>query len=341
MTLIGRRTLSTVLVGLLVVGIAGAALGQSEEEVAEARKEAEAAAEALRGAAAETSTSEQQLVAAVFRYEELTAELSTLSFDLVDLLEETRNRERAVREQRRRARELTVQAYIAAGTADLPTIISARNLEDAVLVAEIRARIAAGRTRGLRALSDVTSDLDRQRGLLEVARRQQATLREEAQSLLPGLDDLVTRARLREAFAADRDTLATERYQLAAAELDAALALVSPRALRWKSLVEKYFPEPTIWAALDVLDCESQGDPEAVNAESDASGLFQFLRGTWLFASAGAGFDGADRTDPEANIASAAWLVERSEALAHPRGAWGHWLCQPSPPQTAGVTGSG
>lgn len=337
----GRRTLSTVLVTLLVFGIAGAALGQSEEEVAGARGEAEAAAGALRSAAAATSTSEQQLVAAVYRYEQLTAELSTVSFDLVDVLEETRSRERAVREHRQRARELTVRAYIAAGNADLPTIISAGSLEDATLIAEIRARIAEGRTRSIRTLRDVTSDLDRQRRLLEVARRRQATLREEAQSLLPGLADLVTGARLREAFAADREEVAAERYQLAAAELEAALALVSPRALRWRSLVEKYFPEPTIWAALEVLDCESRGDPEAVSPESDASGLFQFLAGTWLFASAGAGFGAADRTDPEANIAAAAWLVERSEALAHPRGAWGHWECQPSTPQTPAVTGSG
>lgn len=337
----GRRILSTVLVSVLVLGVAGAALGQSEEEVARARDEAETAVALLRDAAGATLTSEQQLVTAVHRYEQLTAGLSTVAFDIVDVLEETRSRERAVREQRQRARQLIVQAYIAAGNAELPTMISARTLEDAAFVAEIRARIAAGRSRGLRTLRDVTSDLDRQRGLLEVARGRQARLRETAQSLLPGLADLVTEARLREAFAANREGVAAERYQLAAAELEAALALVSPRALRWKSLVEKYFPEPTIWAALNVLDCESRGDPEAVNAESDASGLFQFLRGTWLFASTGAGFGGADRTDPEANVAAAAWLVERSEALAHPRGAWGHWLCQPSTPETQEVTGSG
>ncbi|MBT8240278.1 MAG: hypothetical protein KJN63_03535, partial [Acidimicrobiia bacterium] len=70
------------------------------------------------------------------------------------------------------------------------------------------------------------------------------------------------------------------------------------------------------------------GTPTALNPTSDAAGLFQFLPGTWLIASKGAGFEGADPYEPEANVASAAWLVQRSIDWEHPEGAWGHWACK-------------
>ncbi|NIA24382.1 MAG: transglycosylase SLT domain-containing protein [Gammaproteobacteria bacterium] len=75
--------------------------------------------------------------------------------------------------------------------------------------------------------------------------------------------------------------------------------------------------------------CESGGNPDAKNPYSTATGLFQFLRGTWAIASVRAGFGGYSRLDPEANIASAAWLVKYSIRTQHPGGAWGHWSCKP------------
>ena len=56
------------------------------------------------------------------------------------------------------------------------------------------------------------------------------------------------------------------------------------------------------------MECESKGDPNAYNEASGASGLFQFLPGTWTSASVSAGWAGADVFDGEANIAVAAWL---------------------------------
>jgi hypothetical protein len=97
----------------------------------------------------------------------------------------------------------------------------------------------------------------------------------------------------------------------------------------WRPLVARYFPPDRVGEALQVMHCESRGNPDATNPQSEAAGLFQFLESTWVLASARAGFTGASRYDPEANVASAAWLVAHSVAVDHPRGAWGHWSCQP------------
>ena len=97
----------------------------------------------------------------------------------------------------------------------------------------------------------------------------------------------------------------------------------------WRPLVAQYFPDHQVESALSVMRCESNGDPNAVNSRSGASGLFQFMPGTWNWASAQGGFGGYSPFHAEANIASAAWLVEYSTQTGHPRGPWGHWTCRP------------
>ncbi len=97
----------------------------------------------------------------------------------------------------------------------------------------------------------------------------------------------------------------------------------------WRPLVETYFAPGQVENALVVMRCESNGDPNAVNSRSGAAGLFQFMPGTWNWASEQAGFGGSDPFHAEANIAAAAWLVEYSTQTGHPRGPWGHWTCRP------------
>ena len=98
---------------------------------------------------------------------------------------------------------------------------------------------------------------------------------------------------------------------------------------QWRPLVEQYFPPERVQEAMRVMACESGGNPNAKNPTSTATGLFQFLTGTWAWSSVSAGWSGYSRLDPEANIAVAAWLVDRSVRTNHPGGAWGHWECQP------------
>lgn len=96
---------------------------------------------------------------------------------------------------------------------------------------------------------------------------------------------------------------------------------------RWRPLVETYFPADRVEEALSIIDCESNGDPGARNRRSSASGLFQFISGTWAHASEQAGFAGSSPYEPEANIAAAAWLVGYS--LDTGAAPWTHWTCRP------------
>lgn len=96
---------------------------------------------------------------------------------------------------------------------------------------------------------------------------------------------------------------------------------------RWRPIVEQYFAPERIDEALSIIDCESNGDPNARNPRSSASGLFQFLNRTWSHSSEQAGFEGASPFLPEANIAAAAWLVEHSLGVGD--SPWAHWTCRP------------
>ena len=97
----------------------------------------------------------------------------------------------------------------------------------------------------------------------------------------------------------------------------------------WRPLVAAYFDADMVDDALSVIYCESRGDPNAVNPRTGAAGLFQFMPSTWEWASSNAGLAGASVFNAEANVASAAWLVNHSIATGHPGGAWGHWSCKP------------
>lgn len=101
---------------------------------------------------------------------------------------------------------------------------------------------------------------------------------------------------------------------------------VKPEVERWRSTVSAHFPAARVDEALLIIQCESNGDPDAVNPFSGAAGLFQFLPGTWAVASVGAGLDGASVYDPAANIAAAAWLAGYYEANGSDY--WAPWTCR-------------
>jgi septal ring factor EnvC (AmiA/AmiB activator) len=99
-----------------------------------------------------------------------------------------------------------------------------------------------------------------------------------------------------------------------------------PQVERWRSLVQQFFPSTRVEEALAIIDCESHGDPDAVNPYSGASGLFQFLPSTWATTAPNAGYSGYSVFDPEANIAVAAWLANRYQQLGYPY--WTAWSCR-------------
>lgn len=86
----------------------------------------------------------------------------------------------------------------------------------------------------------------------------------------------------------------------------------------WRYLVSLYFASDDVARALQIVQCESGGNPHAANPTSSARGLFQHLGSAWERRAADAGWAGADIFDPEANVAVAAWLVYEG-------GGWSHW----------------
>jgi soluble lytic murein transglycosylase-like protein len=74
--------------------------------------------------------------------------------------------------------------------------------------------------------------------------------------------------------------------------------------------------------ALRVAKCESGYDPYAKNQNSSATGVFQFISGTWLSVvkMRGQEYTLEDRKDAEKNIDNALWLAAKE--------GWGHWECK-------------
>ena len=99
-----------------------------------------------------------------------------------------------------------------------------------------------------------------------------------------------------------------------------------PAVEQWRGLVQQHFPAHRVDEALRIMQCESNGDPDAYNPYSGASGLFQFLPSTWATTAPLAGYSGASVFDPVANTASAAWLANRYEELGEYY--WRAWSCR-------------
>lgn len=99
-----------------------------------------------------------------------------------------------------------------------------------------------------------------------------------------------------------------------------------PAVERWRSLVTSFFPSHRVEEALRIIDCESNGDPDAYNPYSGASGLFQFIPSTWATTAPRAGYAGASPFEPEANVASAAWLA--NEYQRQGEYYWQAWSCR-------------
>jgi hypothetical protein len=158
-----------------------------------------------------------------------------------------------------------------------------------------------------------------------------ALLNDELAAARIELDELFTLADARVAEAFRNLEAADEEYRAAQADLKEAQAKYrwTGSVEQWRWLVEKYFPADRVDEALRVMACESRGNPNAKNPSSSATGLFQFLDGTWAWMSVMSGWGGYSRLDPEANTAVAAYLMNFSIRSGHPGGAWGHWECKP------------
>lgn len=97
-----------------------------------------------------------------------------------------------------------------------------------------------------------------------------------------------------------------------------------PNVERWRGLVARHFPANVVDEALRIIQCESEGNPNARNPQvtvyGNAHGLFQHMDKLWPERSAKAGVGGRSFYDPEANIIVAAMLYRE-------RNNWSHWEC--------------
>jgi tetratricopeptide (TPR) repeat protein len=329
-----RRTLPLVIaLGLLLP------TGHATASVERAQQEADAAEGVLDDAAAEADAARRQhlerldeMAGFANDYRRITRQLEALAFRMSEARIEIEDIEAEVRGHRRAARERTVHSYITGGDGLLDLFLAAGSLEE---VATGRQVLAIATARDLDLADDLgtaLADLEELRQAYEDDGEAMELLQWQADRAIGQASLLVAAAAStvssKEATAAEADLA----YQAALVELEEAIAYrnaIGPSVEKWRPLVEEHFPADLVDQALAVMRCESWGNPFAVNPYSGASGLFQFMAGTWAWTAPAAGYAGVDRFDPEANVASAAYLVDYSIRTGHRNGAWGRWSCQP------------
>lgn len=101
---------------------------------------------------------------------------------------------------------------------------------------------------------------------------------------------------------------------------------INSATMAWRPLLEQHFAADLVLDALVIIQCESLGDPSAVNPYSGASGLFQFMPGTWAVASVEAGVGSQSVLNGEANVIAASWLAEYYRSRGFD--PWRPWSCR-------------
>jgi regulator of protease activity HflC (stomatin/prohibitin superfamily) len=117
-------------------------------------------------------------------------------------------------------------------------------------------------------------------------------------------------------YQAQQDALAAAEAQ--AARIAALNNHPPPPAYIAKIITDAFSPlgqDAVVWA-MRIAYCESRYHPNSVNSDSGASGLFQFMPGTW----AGTPWASQSPFDPVANAQAAAWLYSHFGP--------GRWSCK-------------
>ena len=95
-------------------------------------------------------------------------------------------------------------------------------------------------------------------------------------------------------------------------------------AAEWRPIVTEIFTDwgisEEIEHAMQIIACESLGDPFVVTPPTYVAGIFQHHPDFWTERTAKAGIPGRSIFDPEAQAIVAAWLVRDG-------GGWSHWHC--------------
>ncbi len=326
--------LRAIAVGSLVALLAAPAAAQTQRQVDDAEARSSTARRELDDAVAARDDAEAHLALALADYEAANAELERLVFATAELEGRVVAQETRTRELRRRVERLVVAAYITGRPDPVATTFDIAPGPERVMVEQVAAAQSTRAGAELEGLGEARAALSELRRRYDDDRAREAELRAGITARAAILGGLLDTTDAGVAGALDAVAAADRAYQdaLTAYEEEQRRLAALGGVLRWRPLVEQYFPPERVTEALRVMHCESRGNPDARHPASDASGLFQFLAGTWAFASPRAGFPGASRFDPEANVASAAWLVEYSIRTNHRWGPWGRWTCRSAVP---------
>ncbi len=329
------RFLSTLVCLLLVAGpvMAAPSVPEAEQAAQEAKADRAAAQRHYDRRAAIAQDVSARLDATMVRYEATLYEVEAATFAAIETRTELESAQRTVNLLNDSVQTGAASVYMSRVAGNGPIPILSSSLESAAVIGDFLARVNESALRDIGRLEVARTRLqvlgerrDEAKTELEASYRKLQVLETELEGLLEQAD--------REAAAALRGVeRADDQYRQSLKDLEEArrLAWLTEGVEHWRPLVDKYFPPRLVLQALAVMRCESGGNPDAVNASSGASGLFQFMAGTWAWTSVKAGFPGASRFDPEANVAAAAYLVDYSIRTNHPGGPWGRWSCQPPP----------
>ncbi|MFZ0493043.1 MAG: transglycosylase SLT domain-containing protein [Acidimicrobiia bacterium] len=323
----------------------GVAYAQTKSDVDKAQQEANSAKgtlsdaqNAANTAAATRDAIEADLLARQDQVQQTTAELDAVAADVARLRGQIEDTELTVKSLRDQAEERAVEAYMNGWSTDIGVLALNSKATQLFILQDV---IETQRSDDLAQMNELTIQrrvLDELRSDQETEQSRLETLQDDLVAQVSDLEDRFMQAdvELRAAYlevdSADRQykaalnsvSTAQKAYEDAQRKIR-----IGSGVQRWRPLVAKYFPADLVEQALAVMQCESGGNPDAVNRYSGATGLFQFLKGTWAIASSRAGFGAYSRFDPEANIAAAAWLADYSIKTGHSGGAWGHWSCRP------------
>lgn len=338
----------------------------AQEEAATARERAEVATGLVDAAVANRSAIELDLAATIERLNRLGEELTSLSVGLDRISEKIGFADLELAGIQSDIEVRAVDAYMNALSGASMAVVNSRSVEEAMVTGKVVEDIIGSEHAEIDELVIKKNDLEKllaeYTAQLDAVAAKQAEYDAEVEHLaeLFAQADEDVAAAVRNAAQADAeyrealDDVAEAKAKAAADEREDPTTTTTPpsggattttappsstttagsgdpwvgppEVEQWRSLVSQYFPSNRVDEALQIIDCESNGDPDAYNPYSGASGLFQFIPSTWATTAPAAGFPGASPFEPEANVGSAAWLAGQYEDLG--LYYWQAWNCK-------------
>jgi len=341
-------------------------VGGAEEDADEARERADTASRLVESAVANRAEIELDLAATIERLDVLADELSALSVGLDRISEQLGFADLELAGIQTDLEARAVDVYMNALSSTSMAVVNSRNVEEAMITGKAVEDVIGSQHEEIDGLVIKKKDLQQLQADFaaqhEAVAAKQAEFDAEVEHLAALFDqaDAEVGEAVRAASTADLEYRAA-LDDVAAAKAKAAEAsrqaendpvttttttpgstttsppvttapdsgepwIPPPEVEQWRGLVSDHFPSSRVDEALHIMWCESQGDPDAYNPYSGASGLFQFIPSTWASASVSAGYSGASAFDPEANTATAAWLAGEYERLG--LYYWQPWSCK-------------